>query len=210
MTGLIRKATLLAACGVFIAAAAMAGVPSPGTSTFPTYIRLVGNAAGVPDTIDGRFQVIVRDVGGNPLNQQFVKADFSGCTADTKIASNQLNANYTTNCAAKTTGAYTDVTGTVYLTLLGNSFGAAVNGAGCMKLYAGTTLLSSVTANILDLDGVSGETTNDLSIGLADLGFHVYYGRTDYDENGSVTTNDLSVALGLLGGHHTSATGSPC
>ena len=51
MTGLVRKASLLTAAGLLIASAAMAGVPSPGNSTFPACITLVGNTALVPDPV---------------------------------------------------------------------------------------------------------------------------------------------------------------
>ena len=203
MTGLIRKATLLAACGLMIAAAVSAGVPDKNSSTFPSYVRLVGAASGVPDTTDGRFLVIVRDVGGNPLGGVFVKADFSACTADTKIASNQLNVNYTTDCTGHTVGAYTDITGSVYLTLLGNSFGAAVNHLGCATLYAGAVSFGGITANEFDLDGGGGQNTNDISIGLGDLAIHPVpaFGRSDFDQNGTLSANDTSIALGVLAGH---------
>ena len=35
MTGLVRKATLLSVCGLLIASAAVAGVPSGATSSLP-------------------------------------------------------------------------------------------------------------------------------------------------------------------------------
>ena len=101
MTRLITKAALLSACGMLVAVAAMAGVPSAGNSTSPAFIRVVGSASSVPDSIAGKFTVIVRDLGNATIANSFVTVDFSGCP-DIKIGSNQLNANYTTNCTNRT------------------------------------------------------------------------------------------------------------
>jgi len=51
MTGLVRKATLFAVCGLFAASAAMASVPSPANSTCPTCFALVGSNGGVIDPL---------------------------------------------------------------------------------------------------------------------------------------------------------------
>src|SRR5689334_9305655 len=123
MTGLVRKATLLTACGVLVAAAAMANVPCPSCSTVPGCITLVASAAGVPDSSDGKFCVVVRDLANNPLNGSSVTIDLSNAP-DLHLCSDQLNVNYIINCAAKTVRQFTDVTGTVCFTLLGGSNGS--------------------------------------------------------------------------------------
>jgi hypothetical protein len=210
MTGLITKAALLSACGMLVAAVAMAGVPSAVTSTSPAFIRVVGSAGVVPDSIAGKFTVIVRDVATNPINASSVVVDFSGCI-DIKIASNQLNANYTTNCANKTVAAYTNTAGTVAFTLIGNSWTAGTYTAlSCAKIYADGVLLSSPTVAAFDLDGASGVTTADLSVWLADNGTHIYRGRSDYDANSLVNTADLSVWLAENGTHRSSVTNATC
>src|SRR5437016_7499658 len=106
MTGLVRKASLLTAAGLLIASAAMAGVPSPGNSTFPACITLVGNTALVPDPV-GQFTVVVRDLGNNPLNNASVVIDLSACH-DLLICNDQLDAGATVVCTAKTTRKFTN------------------------------------------------------------------------------------------------------
>ena len=58
MTGLVRKAILLAVCGLLlVAATALAGVPVPAKCTFPSFIKVVGYAGLVPDS-RGTFTII--------------------------------------------------------------------------------------------------------------------------------------------------------
>lgn len=200
MTGLVRKATLLAAAGLFIASAAMAGVPSPGNSTVPPCITLVGNTAGVPDPA-GSFTVIVRDLANNPLNGASVVIDLSGCT-DIAICSDQLDAAAIVNCAAKTTRKFTDITGTVSFIVLGGSNGAgnATTLLGGAKIFANGTLIGSPTASTFDLDGASGVGANDLSAWVTDFGSGQSFGRSDYDCSGSIGANDLSLWVTEFGG----------
>lgn len=214
MTGLITKAALLSACGILVAASAMAGVPTAANSTSPAFIRLVGSTASVPDSAGGKFTITVRDVALNPVNGSNVVVDFSGCTpVDIRIASNQLNANYTTNCTAHTVGAYTDAAGQVAFTLLGNSFGTVSHtGLGCARIYADGVLLSSPSVATFDLDGAGGVAIGDLSVWLGDLGAAGggYRARSDYDGSASVAIGDLSVWLGRLGSGKSTVTGAVC
>ncbi|HTO91529.1 MAG TPA: hypothetical protein VMJ70_10400, partial [Candidatus Sulfotelmatobacter sp.] len=66
MTGLVRKATFLVACGVLVASAAMASVPSPANSTVPTCINLVGTNGTSADPA-GAFTVTVKDLANVPI-----------------------------------------------------------------------------------------------------------------------------------------------
>ena len=173
MTGLIRKATLLSACALLVATAAMAGVPSPGNCTSPAFIRVVGalTQTATPDSTAGKFSVIVRDLANNPISGSNVVVDFSGCN-DIKIASNQIHP-YVTNCVTKSVSQNTDGTGTAAFTLLGSSWNAGTYTAlGCSKIYADGVLLSSPTVAAFDLDGATGVTTADLSVWLAENGTH--------------------------------------
>lgn len=209
MTRLITKAALLSACGMLVAVAAMAGVPTTN-STSPTFIRVVGYSTTVPDSIAGRFSVIVRDIANNPIANSLVTVDFSGCP-DIKIAANQLNANYITNCTNHTVSAYSSATGLVYFTILGGSFTTGTHaGLSCAKIYADGVLLSSPTVAAFDLDNASGVTTADLSLWIGDFVTHVYRGRSDYDANSLVTTADLSVWIGEFVTHRSASTGTSC
>lgn len=201
MTGLVRKATLLTAAGLMIASAAMAGVPSPGNSTVPPCISLVGSLAGTPDAV-GSFSVTVRDLANNPLNGASVVVDLSGCT-DIAICNDQLDAGALVNCAAKTTRKFTDIAGQVSFIVLGGSNGSgnATTLLGGAKIYANGTLIGSPTAAAFDLDGSSGVGINDLSVWLTDFGTfgNPAFGRSDFDCSGSVGINDLSVWLTEFG-----------
>ncbi len=202
MTGLVRKATLITACGMLLAAAAMAGVPNPGTSTVPGGLSLVGNASGVPDTSTGVFQVTVRDLASNPINASSVAVDFSAANADEKICTDQLNANYTINCTAKTIRAYTNAAGQVRFTLNGGSVGgAAISTPGSVKIFADGVLLTgaSFVSAAFDLDGANGVGGNDLSVWLTDFGTAPGSQRGDYDYAGGVGGNDLSIWLTVFG-----------
>jgi len=200
MTGLVRKATLLTAAGLLVASVAMAGVPSPGNSTTPGCITLVGSLAGVPDAAAGQFSVVVRDLANNPLNGASVVIDLSNA-ADLAICDDQLDANALVNCAAKTTRKFTDITGTVTFTVLGGSNGAG-NASSLLnkgRIYANGVLIASPTVAAYDLDGSSGVGANDLSAWLTDFGTGNPYGRSDYDCSNTVGANDLSFWLTEFG-----------
>jgi hypothetical protein len=201
MTGLVRKATLLTAAGMLlIASAAMASVPSAANSTTPACITLVGSLAGAPDNAAGQFTVIVRDLANNPLNGASVVCDFSGCL-DIAICNDQLDANATVNCGAKTTRKFTDALGSVTFTVLGGSNGGGnastlLNGG---KIFANGTLIQQPTVAAFDLDSAGGVGANDLSAWLGDFGSGNNYGRSDYDCSGNIGANDLSFWLTAFG-----------
>jgi hypothetical protein len=199
MTGLVRKATLLATAGLLIASPAMAGVPSAAQSTTPTCISLVGSNGGIPDPV-GTFTVVVRDLANNPLNGASVVIDLSGAL-DLKICNDQLDANALVNCGAKTTRKFTDVSGSVTFDVLGGSNGSgnASTLLGGGKIFANGTLIQTPTVSAFDLDSSSGVGANDLSAWLKDFGLAQPYGRSDYDCSGGVGANDLSLWLKEFG-----------
>ena len=201
MTGLVRKAMLFTAAGCLIASAAMAGVPSPGNSTAPPCISLVGSLAGTADPV-GSFTVTVRDLANNPLNGASVVVDFSAAS-DIRICSNQLDAGALVNCAAKTTRKFTNLAGQVTFIVLGGSNGSgnATTLLGGARIYANGTLIASPTASVFDLDGSNGVGINDLSVWLTDFGTtgNPAFGRSDFDCSGTVGINDLSVWLTEFG-----------
>jgi hypothetical protein len=208
-----RHLLQLAASAAFVlllAPPAGADLPPVGNSTSPAFIHVVGSAAGVPDTVSGKFIVTLRDIANNPVANAFVHVDFSGC-ADIRIASNQLNPNYVVNCTNHTVGTFTNTEGIAALTVLGNSwFAGTYSGLVCARIYADGVLLSSPTVSTYDLDGAGGVTAGDLSAWLGDLGSGVYRGRSDYDGNGVVSAGDLSLWLVALGGNRSKVTGASC
>jgi hypothetical protein len=209
MTRLITKAALLSACGMLVAVAAMAGIPTAGNSTSPAFIRMVQSASSVPDSVAGKFTVTVRDIANNTIANSFVTVDFSGCT-DVKVAANQLNANYTTNCTNKTVSAYTNAAGLVGFTLLGSSGAGVATGLSCAKIQADGVQLSTPTVAVFDLSGLNGVDGSDGAIALTDFGLHVYRGRDDFDGNALFNGADLSVWLTEYGTHKSAVTNTIC
>ncbi|MBI5709677.1 MAG: hypothetical protein HZC42_05130 [Candidatus Eisenbacteria bacterium] len=202
MTGLVRKATLLTACGMLVAAAVMAGVPSPINSTKPSYIDVVGTNSGVPDPY-GTFTIVVRDLGSNPIANSQVVLDFLACT-DMNLCGDAV-AGQTLDCPTRTVRGFTDGTGSITFTVVGaaKNLGAAAGpGAGCVNILADGVSLIHATATEIDENGAistNGVEVTDLSAWLKDLGTGFYFGRSDFNHLGSVDIVDLSVWLGRLG-----------
>jgi hypothetical protein len=210
---MFRRTTLslLVLGGLTLAAAPVAHANIPGAnSTGPAFIRLVGSAAGVPDTVAGKFTVTIRDIANNPINVAYVTIDLSGC-ADMRLASDQLNPNVAMNCFTHAVSAYTNAAGVVTFTLIGNSWNAGTYSAlSCARIYANGVLMFSPTVSSFDLDGANGVNVADLSVMLADIGLHVYRGRDDYDANAIVNVADLSLWLAQNGTHRSAVTGATC
>jgi hypothetical protein len=221
MTGLVRKATLLSACGLLAAATAMAGVPDPANSTKPARINVLGTQTGNADP-NAAFGVVVRDLANNPIANSSVVIDLINCT-DTRI-SNQSGmgslSSQIVDCPLKTVRALTDATGSVTMSVLGGATNpsgpsAAGPGGGCVRIFADAVLLGTATALVFDqnggsLPGADGVEISDLSRWLVDFGSGVYKGRSDYNHvasPGVVGIDDLSVWMVRFGAG-TSASGT--
>lgn len=206
MTGLVRKATLFAACGVLVASAAMAGVPSPGNSTIPTRINLVGFdfASSTADGAAGNATqtVTVRDLANNPIANSSVVLDFSGCTSDVRLGDGtaQLFPGVSINCGGHTARALTNGSGVATMVLIGGGNSAVLShAAGCAKVYADGVLLGSIGVGMYDEDGASGVAGADLSLWKFDFVNHpATSDRSDYDGAGGVAGADLSLWVGVF------------
>jgi hypothetical protein len=194
MTGLVRKATLLVACGLLAASAAMAAVPSPANSTSPTCINLVGTAAGVVDAA-GNFSVTVRDLANVPINNSLVVVDFSGCSG-LQICDTQPG--YTVDCATQTVRGFSGPGGVITFKIAGHANtvcdAAPRNAYNCAKIFADGVLLSSPSAHAFDLNG-AGVAPSDLSAWLCDFFGPNSPSRSDYNCSGGTDPADLSVWL---------------
>ena len=215
MTGLVRKAAALAACGVlFGAAVAFAGVPSPGNSTIPARINLVGANAGVADSgpLYSLVTVTVRDLAANPIANSSVVLDFSGDVSDTRIgdATSQLYPGVVANCGTHGVSSLTDALGVATFVVMGGGktpTGAA-HAAGAGKVYADGVLLGSISVGSYDLNGQDGVTLADLSLWSADYFGAANPDRANYDQIGGVDLLDLSTwgASYFGGGSNVSST----
>ena len=199
MTGLVRKATLFAVCGVLAASAALASVPSPTNSTAPACISLVGSSAGVID-VAGQFTVTVRDLANVPINNSLVVVDFSGATGLT-LCNTGAFAGVTLDCGTQTARAFTGAGGTVTFRIAGHA-----NNSGNQapyqpyndgKIFADGVLLRSPTVRAFD-HNASGMGAADLSAWLADFFGPNNPSRSDYDCTGNLGAADLSAWLAVF------------
>jgi hypothetical protein len=201
MTGLVRKASLITACGLLVAAVASASVPDPAHSTKPSFIVLVGTNAGTADP-NGSFTVVVRDVANNPIPNSQVIVDFGACS-DSRLCSSDVSK--TVDCPTETIRGFTDGTGSITFDVVGagkNTGAAAGPGAGCANITADGVSLIHPTVNVYDENGAqttAGMEVTDLSAFLKDLGTGFYFGRSDFNQGGTLEVVDLSVFLGKLG-----------
>ncbi len=198
---------LAVALGVPAPAMAAALIPSPGNSTIPGTITLVGHdGSGQPDA-SGRFEIVIRDVASNPIPEAFVYLDFTGCT-DVRICQRQSIPGVTVVCRPDLQILYgqTDAAGRIAFDVMGagtNTGASPGLGAGCMRvLYNGYTPLKDVTVSVLDQNGAvtaSGVDVTDLAAWLRDLGSGTYYGRSDYTGNNSLDVVDFAILIRALG-----------
>jgi hypothetical protein len=215
MTGLVRKASLLAVLGLMAASVALAGIPDPTQCTIPTYIDLVAcNTSAVPDPY-GLFTVTVNDAAGNPVEGCEVAVVFN---TDLKV----YNAipGLTVDCTARKVVAVSDASGVATFTMrgapmnaTGNPVGSGANGA---TIYACEIALGQATVAVFDENGAvltTGISGTDLSAWLADFGKQGiigYKGRSDFDHNGAISGVDLSFWLQRFGGGYNIGCGTLC
>lgn len=204
MTGLVRKAAVLAACGVlFGAAVAFAGVPSPANSTIGARINLVGVDAGtsLPDSaaLFGKYSVTVRDLANNPIANSSVVLDFNSMVSDVQIGDTQPYQGVTANCGTHTVNALTDAAGVVNFVVQGGGKtpAGAPHAALVGKVYADGVLLGSLAVGTYDMDGGGGVQLGDLSRWAADF-FGPKPERSNYNNDVTVDLLDLSVWAGVF------------
>ena len=209
MTGLVRKATFLSACGMLIAGSAMAFVPNAAVSIVPCAISLVG-ASGVTADANGAFTIVVKDVAGN----------------DIKLSEVQHGAGVAIDGTHKKINVTADGTGTAVIRIQGvaTKVGPLAGLLGCASITANGTLLTNgtdkplVAVSVLDLDGGAGSlglSIGDLSAWLSDFFGGTYYQKDDYDRvsslncAGAVGIGDLSKWLTVYFAGGSSANDAP-
>lgn len=205
MTGLVRKATLLAVCGLMVmAATALAGIPDPSKCTVPTFIDLVGTAVGTPDS-RGTFTITVLDMNLNPVQNCQTILDFSACT-ESRLCDNQLDTTKVVDCPTRTVRGFTNASGHITFTVIGAAKNAppSVPGAGsnCVNILAGGVSLGLATAAVFDQNGAQTNNGVDLTDAIAvlrDWGSGIYFGRSDLDHDGLLGLTDAIKDLRVVG-----------
>ncbi|MDM8008391.1 MAG: hypothetical protein QUV05_19820 [Phycisphaerae bacterium] len=215
MTGLVRKASLLAVLGLLAASVAVAGVPDPTQSVVPTYFDLVGCSGGVIDPY-GAFTVTVNDAAGNPVQGCEVKIVFQ---SDLKVY--DTISGLTVDCGNRAVIATSDATGVANFNISGATINpngvAAGAGAGGAEIFACEISLGFATVGVFDESGavgVLGVGGADLTGWLGDFGKQGtigYKGRSDFNHDGAIGGADLSKWLQRFGsGASSSSCGTLC
>jgi hypothetical protein len=186
MTGLVRKATLLAVCGLLVmAATALAGIPDPAHCTKPAFVKVVGYSGAVPDA-RGTFTITVRDIGNFPVVNSLVTLDFTSCT-DMRLCKDFRDS---VDCPSMSVYKHTDASGNATFTIVGggrNPGASAGPGLNCITIKADYITIGQATAVDFDENGDiggNGVTAADFVSLLKDWGAGVYYGRSDFDGSG--------------------------
>jgi hypothetical protein len=198
MTGLVRKATLLAVAGLLAASAAMAHVPDPANSECPSpCIKVVGHDGTVGDPM-GEYCITIRDFNNVPIENSSVVIDFSNC--DIQLCVDQKDPDVIVDCVSMTVRKLTDVNGVACFRVIGKrrDTDCAAKPNPCVEVFADGVFICALYAPVFDLEnepgaGVSG---NDLSRFLhlfLDCG--VYLTAIDYNCNKEMDGDDLSQFL---------------
>ena len=166
---------------LLVPSGALAGVPSPATSTVPA---LVGCPAG-----DLSFTVIVRDAAALPVPNSVVTLSFASCPSFTHCSGTFPG--YFWNAVARTASAVTDSVGQANFAIHQGGVCSAVS------LTADGVPLANRAFASTDQNGDLQVDFNDAGIVLGKLG--TSDGTADFDGNGSVDTVDVVVVHGHNG-----------
>jgi hypothetical protein len=198
MTGLVRKATLLAVCGLLAAGTAMAHVPDPANSECPSpCIKVVGHDGTVGDPM-GEYCITIRDFNNVPIENSSVVVDFSN--SDIQLCVDQKDPDVIVDCVSMTVRKLTDVNGVACFRVIGKrrDLDCTPKPNPSTEVFADGVFICALYAPSFDLEnepgaGVSG---NDLSRFLhlfLDCG--VYLTAIDYNCNKEMDGDDLSQFL---------------
>jgi len=202
MTGMVRKALLIAAGFAVVASVASAGIPDASTSTVDAGGAAVGTNSGALTAQSGGspgFDVTVRDITNAPLAGVTVTLNYTA--SGMKVYTTQ-NAGTTVNCPAKAISRVTNGAGAV---VFGPRTGL-YNNANTVEVSANGVVLGNVKGRSTDIDGQLGQTAlGDLSLFAA--AYNTPNQQTDFDVSGGNTgLGDLSIFAAEYGG----VTGSYC
>jgi len=200
MTGMVRKALMIAAGFAVVASVASAGVPDPRFSTIdPVSVGTNSGTATAQVAGTPGYDVVVRDVSNAPLAGVTVTLNYS--VAGMKVY-NAQNAGTTVNCAAKSISRVTNGAGAVVFAPRTGKF----NNSATVEVSANGVVLGNVKGRSTDIDGIGGQTAlGDFSL------FSGVYGlvnqETDFDVSGGPTgLGDFSI----FSGEYAGVTGTYC
>jgi len=210
MTGLVRRATLLAVGVLLLAGAAYAGLPSSGNSDWPTHINLMGRTN--PADPLGNVTYVIRDGNNNVVPNADVVLDFSTCSDIILADQASQDANVTVNCALGQVIGSTDEFGSLTIAVVGASNG---NGApratnSCVEVFVGGNPFPNISVATADRDGANGVGAGDLGLIIFDFINNPNAGRSDLDGSGTVGAGDLSQLQSIFIAGGSALSGTPC
>jgi hypothetical protein len=180
MTGMVRKALLIAAGFAVVASVASAGVPDPRFSTIdPAAVGTNTGTATPQAAATPGFDVIVRDVSNAPLAGVTVTLNYA--VSGMKVYQTQ-NAGTTVNCPAKSISRVTNGAGQVTFGPRTGKF----NNANTVEVSANGVVLGNVKGRSTDIDGIGGQTALG-DFALFSSAFGTVNQQTDFDVSGGVT-----------------------
>jgi len=180
MTGMVRKALLIAAGFAVVASVASAGVPDPRFSTIdPAAVGTNSGTATPQAAATPGFDVIVRDVSNAPLAGVTVTLNYA--VSGMKVYQTQ-NAGTTVNCPAKSISRVTNGAGQVTFGPRTGKF----NNANTVEVSANGVVLGNVKGRSTDIDGIGGQTALG-DFALFSSAFGTVNQETDFDVSGGVT-----------------------
>jgi hypothetical protein len=220
MTGVVRKAALLAVLGLVVASSAMAGIPYSATSTVPAFfdVYACNNYPDPLSAVNPKYgfvnRVVVRDIDGLPVPNCPVSLTFC---PDVKlydavpghpeqiVVCDPVTGKTTITAIAGPDGvAQFYLVGATNHVAAGNPVGT---GAGCVTIVACGISFGTATATVFDQNGVAGirgTDPGDLPCWLSDFGKqgqpgYGYKGRSDYNHANGIDPGDVSVWLFVYG-----------
>ncbi len=196
----MRLAHVVALAVALVAPAQALAIGSQANSSVPAHVLLVGLASGAADTTTGAFLIVIRDVSNNPVPGERIEFRLLNCPG-ARVAVDQRLPGVTSRCATHGILATTALDGSARMAAVGGGDPAGPHGAGpCAQVYAGGAFMGDVRVAYLDLDGLQGMGSNDLSIWLTDFGTGEPIGRSDFNGDQALGSDDLSVWLTLWAG----------
>ncbi len=204
MNRLLLLAVLVAAGALGLPARGLALIPCPWTHDVPEQITVVDRGAdGQPDTLNGSFVVVARDCAWDPLPGALVTVDFYDCPDI--VLDQQQTPPLEVDCRWRTVSRTTDAAGRAEFCIVGagRNTGASpgAHAHGAIILVSGVSV-NYPTVAVLDQNGAitnPGVDITDVVACLRDFGSGVYYGRSDYDRDGTITIVDVVRLLRVVG-----------
>jgi hypothetical protein len=188
------------------------GPPSPIHSTFPRGVTLVGERNGVPDA-KGYFEVAVADTDDVAMANVAVELDLTNVPQFVIADPQSYPGVDVVDPECRIVRAFTDASGVARFIVVGSLWAHPSCDSLPSRfaaLFAGGTLLDSVSVAALDLDVVDGSGPHDMHLWLCDFLSAFSPGHSDYTHSGVVDPGDLAFLASAILDRSSEETAYPC